>query len=319
MEALVKVRRRIAMRLRDHPTLWNALNPRYRAAKDAINELRLLRSFRHMTYDASRGNDLVRQAIERGPPLAIGKIGSLEAEALTCYLRGSDYPPELRQQLLVNVGIHPADRAHLDAFCKLYLEAVDTFDILAAWGHPGETEIISRVAERPLVRLRSFESWRHPRPWSAALAGKRVLIVTPFAQSVMSQFRRREQIWRDQTILPPCDLRAVKMPLSPGLVPPAHRDWRERYDAVVKECDEAPYDVMLVGAGGLSVPLAAHARASGRIGFHLGGHTQIFFGVYGKRWDRDRLLADLQTAAWVRPSGDEAPPTVVKVEQGCYW
>ena len=311
--------RGIARRLRNHPTLWNALQPHYRSAKDLINELRLLSSFPHMSFNASRGNDFVRSAIEHGPPLAIGKIGSLEAEAMTCYLHGRDYPPVLRQQLLENVGIHPNDRKHLDAFCKFYLEAVDKFDILAAWGHPGETEIISRVGRRPLVRLRSFESWRHPRPWSAALAGKRVLVVTPFANSVMSQFTRREQIWRDQTILPPCELRAVKMPLSPGLVPPVHRDWRERYDAVVEECDRAPYDIMLVGAGGLSVPLAAHAKASGRIGFHLGGHTQIFFGVYGKRWDRDSLLAGLQTPAWVRPSGDEAPPTVVKVEQGCYW
>jgi len=319
MEALANVRRLIAKRLRDHPKLWNALNPRYRALKDVVNELRLVRFRRHMTFDASRGNDIVREAIERGPPLAIGKVGSLEAEAMSCYMHGRDYPPVLRQQLLENVGIHPNDRTHLDAFCEFFLQSADKLDIIAAWGHPGETEILNRVPNRQLVRLRSFESWRHPRPWSSALAGKRVLVVTPFANSVMSQFRRREQIWRNQTILPPCELRAVRMPLSPGLVPPVHRDWRERYESIAKECDEAPYDVMMVGAGGLSVPLAAHAKARGAIGFHLGGHTQIFFGVYGRRWDRDHLLANLQTPAWVRPSGDEAPSTVVKVEQGCYW
>src|SRR5271169_537181 len=63
MEWLANVRRRIAQQLRDHPRLWDALNPPYRASKDVINELRLLRSRRHMTYDASRGNDIVRQAI----------------------------------------------------------------------------------------------------------------------------------------------------------------------------------------------------------------------------------------------------------------
>jgi hypothetical protein len=319
MEGLTNVRRGVARRLRDHPKLWSALHPGYRAAKDVINELRLLGFFRNLTYNPSRGNDFVRQAIELGRPLAIGKIGSLEAEAVSCYLHGHDYPEVLREQLLENVGIHPTDRTHLDAFCEFYLQAIDTFDILAAWGHPGETEIINRIAPRPLVRLRSFEAWRHPRPWSAALAGKRVVVVTPFARSVLSQFHQREKIWRDPAILPPCELRVVRMPLSPGLVPPVHRDWRERYDAIVKECDEAPYDVMMVGAGGLSVPLAAHAKARGAIGFHLGGHTQIFFGVYGKRWDPDRLLAELRTPAWVRPSGDEAPPTVAKVEQGCYW
>jgi hypothetical protein len=46
---------------------------------------------------------------------------------------------------------------------------------------------------------------------------------------------------------------------------------------------------------------------------------QILFGVTGRRWDRDRVLQKLQTPAWIRPSGEEAPPTVTKVEQGCYW
>ena len=78
MEGLANVRRGIAQRLRDHPRLWNALNPRYRAFLEGVNELRLLRSWRDMTYDASRGNDIVRQTIDRGGPLAIGKIGSLE-------------------------------------------------------------------------------------------------------------------------------------------------------------------------------------------------------------------------------------------------
>ncbi len=320
MESLANIRRRVAQNFREHPTLWTVLNPPYRATLDAVNELRLLRSCRQsMTFDAAKGNDLVREAIGRGKPLALGKVGSLEAEMASCFLRGVDYPIILRQQLLENVGLHPPERTHLDRFCEVYLQAADSLDIMAAQGHPGETTVINRIPSRPLVRLRAFESWRHPRPWSMALAGKRVLVVSPFANTVMSQFRRRAEVWRDQSVLPPFELVTVRMPLSPGLVAPIHENWRERLDALYEECSRLTYDVMLVGAGGLSLPLVAHAKANGKIGFHLGGHTQILFGVYGRRWEADHVLGKMQTEAWVRPSGDEAPPSVVKVEQGCYW
>jgi hypothetical protein len=317
---MANLRRNVAEFFRAHPSLWQALHPYYRRMLEAINERRLSRSYGgEMIFDAAAGNLRVKQLMLAGKPAAMGKIGSLEAEAAECFLAGSDYPEILRKQMLVNVGLHPADRAHLDAFCEVYLRAADQLDLLAAWGNPGECVIIKRVGPRPLVRLQSFESWLYDEPWSAALAGKRVVLVTPFARSAKAQFARRSEIWLNPTVLPELDLRVVKMPLSPGLVPPMHKDWQERYQSLVDEIERAPYDVLLVGAGGISLLLASHAKAQGRIGFHLGGHTQILFGITGRRWDKDYELARRQGPGWVRPGGDEAPPTVAQVEQGCYW
>jgi len=320
MGSLSALRRRIAEGVRKYPRLWTVLNPPYRAALDGINEVRLRAMCRGvMIHDAERGNDTVRAVVQLGRPAALGKVGSLEAEALACFLKGREYPDILRKQMLINVGIHPADRAHIDAFCEAYVQAADALTVIAARGHPGELEVINRVVGRTYVRLSSFDPWLFENPWSSALEGKRVLVVTPFARSVESQMRRRADIWRNPRLLPPCEVRAVRMPLSPGLVAPEHKDWRERYDALVEECERAPYDIMLAGAGGLSLPLVAHAKAQGRIGFHLGGTTQILFGITGRRWAHDHRLIALQTDAWIRPSGDEAPATVSQVEQGCYW
>jgi hypothetical protein len=320
MESLANIRRRAAAGFRRYPKLWNFLNPSYRATRDGLNELRLRAASRgEMIFDATQGNDAVRSVMESGHPAALGKIGSLEAEVADCFLKGRGYSEILRRQMLDNVGVHPTDPATLDAFCACLVDAADHLDVLAARGHPGEMDIVRRVRGRTLVRLQSYESWLYQRPWSAALEGKRVLVITPFAQSVRAQFLRRSQVWRDPSVLPEFDLRVVRMPLSPGLVTPQHKDWRERLDDILQQCESAPYDVLLVGAGGLSLPLVAHAKARGKVGFHLGGHMQILFGVMGKRWDKDRVLLGLQTDAWVRPSGDEAPSTVTKVEQGCYW
>jgi hypothetical protein len=317
---MANLRRNVAEFFRAHPSLWQMINPPYRRAVEAINEWRVSRAYRDvMLYDARLGNLRVKQLILAGKAAAIGKIGSLEAEAVEYFLAGAAYPEILRKQMFINVGLHPADRTHLDAFCEAYLRAADRLDLLAAWGNRGERAIINRVGPRPLVRLAAFESWLYDEPWSAALAGKKVVLVTPFARSAEAQFARRSEIWLDPAVLPELDLRVVKMPLSPGLVPPTQKNWQERYQLLADQIESAPYDVLLVGAGGLSILLAAHAKARGKIGFHLGGHTQILFGITGRRWDKDHELARRQGPTWVRPAGDEAPPTVTQVEQGCYW
>jgi len=317
---MASLRRNVAEFLRAHPSLWQMLNPPYRRAVEAINEWRVSRAYGDaLISDAALGNLRVKQVIQAGRPAAMGKIGSLEAEAVECFLAGAGYPEILRKQMFINVGLHPADRTHLDSFCEAYLRAADQLDLLAAWGNRGERAIINRVGPRPLVRLQAFESWLYRDPWSQALAGKKVVLVTPFARSAEAQFARRSEIWLDAAVLPEMQLRVVKMPLSPGLVAPTHKNWQERYQSLVDEIERAPYDVLLVGAGGISLLLAAHAKARGQIGFHLGGHTQILFGITGRRWDKDHELARRQGPGWVRPTGDEAPPTVTQVEQGSYW
>jgi hypothetical protein len=120
-------------------------------------------------------------------------------------------------------------------------------------------------------------------------------------------------------VLPEFDLRVVRMPLSPGLVPPAEPDWWTRYARVRDAVESAPYDVLLVGAGGVSLLLAAHAKRTGRVGFHMGGPTQVLFGVRGRRWDDDPAMARFINGAWVRPDAEDTPPEAWRIERGCYW
>jgi len=74
--------------------------------------------------------------------------------------------------MFVNVGLHPADRTHLDAFCEAYLRAADQLDLLrhgaigrARHHQPGGAQDVGAAA--------AFESWLYDEPWSEALAGKK--------------------------------------------------------------------------------------------------------------------------------------------------
>ena len=57
---------------------------------------------------------------------------------------------------------------------------------------------------------------------------------------------------------------------------------------------------------------------------HLGGATQLLFGIRGKRWEDENYnkqynYSALMNEYWVRPSEDEIPDGAKKVEGACYW
>ena len=58
----------------------------------------------------------------------------------------------------------------------------------------------------------------------------------------------------------------------------------------------------------------------GKKAIHLGGATQILFGIKGKRWEeRSKYISSLMNEHWVRPSSNEQIKNMKKIEEGCYW
>jgi hypothetical protein len=86
-----------------------------------------------------------------------------------------------------------------------------------------------------------------------------------------------------------------------------------------KQMDAMSYDLVLVGAGLYSLPLVAHAVKRGKKGIHLGGATQLFFGIRGSRWDAMPEFQQFFNEFWTRPSAEETPAHFQQVERGCYW
>ena len=135
------------------------------------------------------------------------------------------------------------------------------------------------------------------------------------------QYRRhREGIWASRPgLLPDFELNTLRMPLSAGLDAPRECDWCERLDRMRAGIECKTFDVALIGAGGMSLPLACHAKRMGAIGFHMGGATQLLFGIRGRRWDNYEDINCFFNDSWTRPSAAETPATATLVEDGCYW
>ena len=96
------------------------------------------------------------------------------------YLRcgGVGFAEKTRQDIQNLSGVFPTDDATLAKFCRLYTEAAHTADLLALWNVGAEREVVRGCGSATrYTRLRALEPYYHPHPWSAALAGKRVLVV----------------------------------------------------------------------------------------------------------------------------------------------
>jgi hypothetical protein len=274
----------------------------------------------------TEGNERLSQVIHTAG--AVGKIGGTEMRLSRVYLRRRDAEGcchnfgHYAWWAHVSSGIYPPDPQTLSRFCRYYLETLDGLDLLAVWFNFGEAAARRRYAPRAtLCELSSLEPYYHQRPWSAQLAGKRVVVVSPFEKSIKAQYARREKVWaRKPEVLPEFDLRVVRCPQIAGIVDtPEYPDWFAALAALKEQLGARPFDVAIIGAGAWSIPLAIHAKSLGAFGIHLGGPTQLLFGIMGGRWDSNPQIRAFANDAWTRPSDDERPAKFRLQENGSYW
>lgn len=273
---------------------------------------------------------LLHHAILESKPYAAGKMGSTEANAVLDFLKRQrarqsgrtpkGYRPYIFHTLFLNSGVFPQEQECFDLFCDAYLKVVTRCDLLACWDVAGEAEILSRYGKSTiLVKQNCLEPHLLQEPWTAALKEKKVLVISPFVDSIRSQYARRDELWANSKLLPSFELLTIRAPFSAGLVKPQDADWFAATARLQAEMDTMDYDVALIGAGAFSLPLAVHAKSRGRIGVHLGGPLQILFGIYGGRWLQYKEYARIINRSWVRPSPEETPGDFQTNENGCYW
>jgi glycerol-3-phosphate dehydrogenase len=72
--------------------------------------------------------------------------------------------------------------------------------------------------------------------------------------------------------------------------------------------------VAIIGAGAYGLPMASFVKSIGKKAVHLGGVTQILFGIKGKRREKQALKDNLYNRHWVRASQDETPDNSSSIE-----
>lgn len=292
-------------------------------ARDLYKGLRFGLKYRGVDIlPTEAGNNAAAEAIRQGGPFLFGRCGATEMRTVADWMAnsGRGFAEKTRQDIQNLSGVFPTDDDTLARFCELYLRCAQSSDLLALWDVGAEREVIRGCRGTRFTQLRALEPYYHPQPWSAALAGRRVLVVHPFKGTILAQYARRELLFPGTEVLPAfASLRVVQAVQGLAGQPTGYPDWFAALEAMEAAMDEQPYDVAVIGAGAYGLPLAAHARDTGHAAVQMSGATQLLFGIRGKRWDSHPVISGLYNDAWVRPAASEQPAGKEKVEGGSYW
>ena len=286
-------------------------------------------------------NARLREALSTGRPYMVGRLGSAELDAM-CIAAGMErrsrsedwwgryrrelrgdrdsWPESNRFQLSNNAGFFPTTEDNLQRYVALMRADLGVADLLGVWFYLGEAETLGEYApEATLASPLGLEPYYFDHPWSRALEGRRVLVVHPFSESIRGQYQRRTKLFAKADVLPAFELTTIPAVQSIAGNSCGYASWFDALDAMCEKIASTRFDVAIIGAGAYGLPLAAFCKRLGRQAIHLGGPTQVLFGIRGRRWDTRPEVASLYNEFWIRPSAEETPVGHIKVEEGTYW
>ena len=281
----------------------------------------------------------IKDLIYQGKPGLVGRLGGTEARFLGEFKKIFSLPfltnlifrvkpnwIKRSKEVNTNAGFYFQKISEAKTFSDLYMDALADTDILGAWGTAFSSIESKFVNKIPIfVPVAMTAPWIQPHsdqsnsvPWAVALEKKKVLVISPFINSIEKQFANIKKVF-PSTDFHDFQLLTLKSPMTISTRYPVEKTWIERLDAVKSEMGDIDFDIALVSAGSYSFPLAHHAKKMGKIGIHAGGGLQLFFGIMGKRWEKSDYLLKILNDYWIRPSKDETPDSASLVENGCYW
>ena len=144
-------------------------------------------------------------------------------------------------------------------------------------------------------------------------------MIHPFAETIIDQYKKRNVIY-PSGLLPECNLIVQKaVQTIAGQKDDRFDNWFEALEYMYDQAMKENFDIAILGCGAYGLPLAAKLKEQGKKAIHLGGATQLLFGIKGRRWDNRPEISKFYNESWVRPSEKESVVGKDAVEQGCYW
>jgi hypothetical protein len=307
--------------------------------------------FRPLDYeeDADVVNQYIYDLLMGDKPCMIGRFGANELNLVFNYLGITEHrgdalgyvtcktgPWWWNRQIVWQMehcaGFFPTDDRSLRRFCQMTLEDTPLLDVVGCWLN--EEQCVKHLMQDAYkVAFTWLSPWFSKKPWSWALEGKRVLVVHPFDGLIRQQYEKRHLLFGNNLLPTFSELHTVKavMSFADNSASCGFPSWFDALKWMEDEMDKIDYDVCILGCGAYGFPLAAHAKRMGKKAIHLGGNSQILFGIYGKafllpnRWEYERhgipsdFYRRLINEHWVRPGDEYKPKSPEQVDNASYW
>ena len=267
-------------------------------------------------------NECIYNMLLDDKPCMITRFGSVEITTVGCYLDYRDkdgnctFPKKVSDFMVTPAGFFSACDEELIEFSKKSLEICKNIDALGVWQYAVPAAIseekILKVSKNDNMKLISFycigdDQIYIDNPWTRALAGKKVLVLHPFANTIEKQYKKKDLLFKNN-LLPDFELITYKtvQGIDTENAKKQYGSWFNALDMMCSDISKIDFDIALIGAGAFGMFLANHIKNMGKKAVHVGGSLQLFFGITGSRWELDEVFnKEIKNEHWVRPSEDE--------------
>ena len=298
--------------------------------------------FLKMSYidDRKEAAKVICNVLAKDEPCMIARFGSNELTAITNYLGVKNphrsywkyikgevlewwWSPEIVHHMQSNAGFFPSNEDTLARYAELCLKDAKEVDVLGCWQKREYYLTPYMTSLKHKVRLRylepDFNTADASGEWTQLLKGKNVLVIHPFTETIKKQYEKRKLLFKDSNLLPDFNLQTLKAVQSIGGGKGEFATWFDALEWMELEIDKRDFDIAIIGCGAYGFNLAAYVKRKGRKAVHLGGATQLMFGITGKRWEEKEDYNKIFNEHWTRPSENERPEDASNVENACYW
>lgn len=274
-------------------------------------------------------NQYIIKLIQRNKPFMITRAGiGAETYISSQYKEKKIINKSLLYSLDNNNGIYTNEESKIIKWCNDYINAIETSTALATWEKYIIKEQYILKPKIPSIHTRVLEPFylcsKNIIPWSHYLKDKKILIISPFTESIKKQNESNFQIFSDNRKV---FLEGQKFIYYKAYNTSAgnhlHKDWSETFKIMCDEVSNLDFDIALLGCGGYGLPFCNYIKNTlNKSVIYIGGGLQMIFGVMGKRWENSDYWKDIiktHNSPFIRPSGNEIIKNCNKVENACFW
>lgn len=267
---------------------------------------------------------LIISELESNKPSMIARFGSTEIKAVLYPLFPFFIRPYVKKRVFGNMftlsGFFPCNEKNIRKFSAMMIEDMKLLDVLGCW-RIEERFLQKNFRNAKRIKLDTLEPYLQKDPWSEVLANKKILVIHPFNATIENQYHiNRTQLFNDKRVLPEFEsLQTIKAVQTLAGNNVDFNDWFDALEYMKSEIDKKDFDIAIIGCGAYGFPLAAHVKRIGKKAIHLGGPTQMLFGIKGKRWAENEKFKNIINDYFVYPDSKDHIKNSDKVENSCYW
>jgi hypothetical protein len=282
-----------------------------------------------------------KTALTTNVPYAVGALGISEKYWMYYPLLLEEYPIKTKLRVferhlifhgLSQEGIFPAQPGFYVRYNDFFLENVRHMDWLGLVLEPVmDPKLVHayQLGNRLVCYLDLIPDKSIPNDpendYVQYFEGKKILIICPFGELLKARATKEifEGVWAKtgKKWFYPAAIDALEFPY--GFDRETHKQYAtaiDLFEHITAEVANRDFDIALIAAAGLAIPIASFVKSMGKIGIDLGAELQFLFGIKGTRWrDKDRWKKDYFTGWWTDAPDTYRPNQKDVVGSGAFW